>query len=125
MILTVILILISEVWNTAGQVLFKKSTNLLNFSHEKGVRSYVRFLKQVIGQRDIMLGLLAMAAGLVFWLAALSRADLSVVFPLGSVQYILVLLASHFLLSEKNDGMRILGTLFIAAGIALITAGEF
>ena len=124
MIFTVTLILISEIWNTAGQVLFKKSTNALDFTHEGGIKSYARFLRQVIRQREIVLGLLSMAGGLVFWLAALSKAELSVVFPLGSMQYILILFASRLFLSEKSDRMRILGTGLIAAGIALITFGE-
>ena len=50
----------SDVWNTTGHVLFKKSTNALDFRHE----------------------------------------------------------------SERADALRILGTLLIAAGIALITFGE-
>ena len=124
MILTIAFILISEVWNTLGQVLFKQSTNALNFTHTTSIKSYARFLVQVIQHPKILLGLLAMGVGLVFWLAALGRAELSVVFPLGSMQYILILFAARFFLSEKADPARILGTSLITAGIALITFGE-
>ena len=120
MILTISFILLAEVWNTVGQVLFKKSTNALNFNHGKGVKSYVHFLVQVVRQPGIALGLLAMTGGLVFWLAALSRSELSIVFPLGSLQYILILFASRLFLGEENNAMRVLGNLFIAAGIAFI-----
>ncbi len=124
MMLTVFWVLLSELWNTLGQVLFKKSTNRLSFAHEKSLKSYLDFLTQVIGQPRILLGLLAMAAGLIFWLLALSQAELSVVFPLGSIQYILILFASRLFLSETTDALRISGTLLITLGIAFTMLGE-
>jgi len=124
MTLTVFLVLLSELWNTLGQVLFKQSTNRLSFAHEKSLKSYLDFLTQVIGQPRILLGLLAMAAGLIFWLLALSQAELSVVFPLGSIQYILILFASRLFLSETTDALRIFGTLLITLGIAFTMLGE-
>ena len=124
MTFTILSVLFSELWNTLGQILFKKSTNGLNFTHEKNIKSYLDFLAQVIRQPGILLGLLAMAVGLIFWLLALSKAELSVVFPLGSIQYILVLLAARLFLSEQTDAMRISGTVLITLGIVLIMLGE-
>jgi undecaprenyl phosphate-alpha-L-ara4N flippase subunit ArnE len=74
----------------------------------------------VIRRPAILLGLFCLAVGLIFWIAALSQAALSIVFVLGSMQYILILIASRFFLGEKIDRMRLLGTLFIAAGITLV-----
>ena len=120
MIRTVLCVLIAELWNTTGQLLFKKSANALPPATGAGEGAYGLFLKEVIHRPGILVGLFCHAVGLIFWLAALSQAALSVVFVLGSMQYILILAASRFFLGEKIDSMRLLGTLFIAIGITLV-----
>ena len=118
MIRTLIFVLVAEIWNTLGQVLFKKATHGLEGPARK--QDYAVFIRKILKRPEIGLGLLSMAIGLIAWLAALSNADLNIVFPLGSLQYILILFASRFFLSEKIDAPRALGTLFIAGGIVLI-----
>ncbi len=120
MILTILYVLMAEIWNTAGQLLFKKSANALAPAPGAAERDYRFFYKNVIRRPGILLGLVCHAIGLIFWIMALSQAALSVVFVLGSMQYILILIAARFFLGEKIDGMRFLGTLFIAAGITLV-----
>ena len=115
MIRTILYVLIAEVWNTAGQLLFKKSANAFPAMQEKSFKAYGIFFKNVIRRPGILLGLSSMAVGLIFWLVALSQAALSVVFVLGSM-----LIASRIFLDEKIDGRRFLGTLLIAIGIALV-----
>jgi drug/metabolite transporter (DMT)-like permease len=111
MIRTILYVLIAEVWNTAGQLLFKKSANAFPAMQEKSFKAYGIFFKNVIRRPGILLGLSSMAVGLIFWLVALSQAALSVVFVLGSMR---------IFLDEKIDGRRFLGTLLIAIGIALV-----
>ncbi|MFH1208871.1 MAG: EamA family transporter [Candidatus Omnitrophota bacterium] len=120
MIRTILYVLIAEVWNTAGQLLFKKSANTFPAVQGESLRAYGIFFKNAIRHPGILLGLSSMAVGLVFWLVALSQAALSVVFVLGSMQYILILIASRIFLAERIDGRRFLGTLLIAIGIALV-----
>ena len=117
MIRTLVLVFIAEVWNALGQVLFKKATNGLDFDLRI---SYSSFLIKVTRRPEVALGLVSMAIGLVAWLAALSNAELSIVFPLGSIQYILIFFAARIFLSERIDAMRIFGTALITAGIVLI-----
>jgi drug/metabolite transporter (DMT)-like permease len=114
----------AEIWNTAGQLLFKKSANALPILPGARWRDYGVFLKKVIRLPGILMGLGCLAIGLIFWLIALSQAALNVVFVLGSMQYILILIASRIFLGEKIDGMRFLGTLFIATGITLVACGS-
>jgi len=121
MIRTVLYVLIAETWNTAGQLLFKKSAKTLPPVSGADWRTYGTFLKDLLRRPGILLGLMSMAVGLIFWLAALSQAALNVVFVLGSMQYILILIFSRLFLGEKIDGNRLLGTFFIALGIILVT----
>ena len=120
MIKAILYVVIAEIWNATGQLLFKRSANAFPPVQGRDWRAYGNFLKGVMRRPGILLGLLSMAVGLVFWLAALSQAALSVVFVLGSMQYILILIASRFFLGEKINGMRFLGTLFIVTGITLV-----
>ncbi|MEI7752745.1 MAG: EamA family transporter [Candidatus Omnitrophota bacterium] len=120
MIRTILFVLMAEIWNTAGQLLFKKNANAFPLTSGAGWEGYGSFLKNVIRRPGILLGLACHAIGLLFWIAALSQAALSIVFVLGSMQYILILVASRVFLGEKIDRMRFLGTLFIATGIALV-----
>ena len=120
MIRTILYVLIAEIWNTAAQLLFKRSANTFPPIQGGGLKAYGDFFGNVIRRPHILLGLLFMAIGLIFWIAALSQAALSVVFVLGSMQYILILIASRFFLGERIDGARLWGTLFIATGITLV-----
>jgi drug/metabolite transporter (DMT)-like permease len=120
MIRTILFVLIAEIWNTAGQLLFKKSANAFPAVKGGSLKAYGAFLKDVIRRPGILLGLFCLAVGLIFWLAALSQAALSVVFVLGSMQYVLILIASRVFLAERIDGRRFLGTLLISIGIALV-----
>ena len=69
----------------------------------------------------IWIGLLAMTIGMAVWLMALAQADLSLVFSIGSVQYVMILFLAHYLLGEKIDKMKLAGTFLVVLGIILIT----
>jgi drug/metabolite transporter (DMT)-like permease len=58
--------------------------------------------------------------GAVLWLLVLSRAPLSVAYPFVGLGFILTLIAGASYLHEDVSWVRILGTVFIAAGCALV-----
>ncbi len=120
MIKIILLVLMAEITGTAGQILFKKGTGQLGYQNFKQFSTYLAFTKKILGIPVIWLGLLLVGSGLFFWLAALAGSDLSVVFPLGSMQYILVLIASRLFLKEKMDRKKLIGTLLVVAGIMVI-----
>lgn len=122
MIKILFLILFAEIWNTLGQVLFKKATNRLGKHHLKGLRSYLNFVKEVLGMPVVWFGLGSMALGLVVWLVALAQTDLSIAFPVGSLQYVLILMAARLFLGERIDGMKLVGNLLVVTGIIFIAA---
>ena len=117
----IILVIIAEIFTAIGQVMLKKSTNFLERYSLRGVRNNIRFLSEVLSKPSIWIGLFAMAIGLFVWLIALAQGDLSFVFPIGSLQYILILYLAHVFLGEKIDKMKVIGTLLVVFGIVLIT----
>jgi len=121
MLKVVLLVFLAELWNTAGQVLFKKGTNAIEVRSLRGVKNHLVFLKEIMAKPAVWLGFGSMAAGLVIWFIALAGADLSVVSPMGSMQYIIILIAAHFLLGEKINFLKLTGTLLVVLGIVLLS----
>jgi uncharacterized membrane protein len=121
MIKLIILIFIAEFLFTVGHVFFKKAANQLGKpSLQKGHRTYLVFVGGVLGLPAVWWGVTIIALALVVWLGALSKGELSLVYPLSSLQYLMTLIAASVFLKEKMDSMKIIGTLFIVAGIALM-----
>ena len=121
MLKTVILILFAEMWHAVGQIFFKKGTNSLEVRSLRGIGANIVFLKNIAAKPAVWFGFGSMAVGFLIWLTALAGADLSIVSPLGSMQYILVLISAHFFLGEKINLPKLIGTLLIVAGVALVT----
>jgi EamA-like transporter family. len=121
MVKILLLVLLSEAITVAGQILFKKSTNTLGVYDLNSAHGRIRFLSEIITRPTLWLGVLIMGIGLVVWLFAIAQGDLSLVFPLGSIQYILVLFLANKFLGEKIDRMKLIGTLLVMAGIVLMS----
>ena len=120
MVKTFIFVLIAEFCMAAGHVCFKKSASQFsrNITDGKLRKNFIRFLSQ---PTKLWIGIIVMVIGLFFWFEALGSGELSVVYLLGSVQYILLLIASHFFLNEKINHPKLIGTLLIGLGIIFIT----
>ncbi|MEA3494035.1 MAG: EamA family transporter [Candidatus Margulisiibacteriota bacterium] len=69
----------------------------------------------------VFMGLACFALSSVFWLFVLSRLELSLVYPMVSVAYILVALASMFLFKEQVTLIRWTGIFVIIFGVFLIS----
>ncbi len=116
----ILLILLSEICNVTGQIFFKKGTNAIDAGQMRGVAGHIGYIKNALSANYIWLGFSFQVLCVATWLVALAQADLSFVFPAGSIQYILILFGAHIFLGEKIDRMKIAGTLFVMAGIVLI-----
>ena len=121
MVKIILLVLAAEIITAIGHLLFKKTTNMMEAYDLRKIDNHFRFLRDVFAKPSIWLGLAACAAGLIIWLMALAQGDLSLVYPLGSVQFVLILFSAHIFLDEKIDKMKLLGTFFVVLGIVFIT----
>ncbi|NDJ85670.1 MAG: EamA family transporter [Chloroflexi bacterium] len=66
-------------------------------------------------------GLFTYGLGVLFWLVALSRLDVSYLYPFASLSYVGVTLGSYFFFSEHINRMRLAGITIIILGV--IVAG--
>ena len=121
MVKIILLVLLSEAITVIGQILFKKSTNTIGTYNLRNGSDRIHFLSEIFTRPHLWLGFLALGFGLIVWLLAIAQGDLSLVFPIGSLQYILILFLAHKFLGEKIDRMKLIGTLLVMAGIVLMS----
>ncbi len=81
----------------------------------------VGYLRRVLRQPWIWSGILAYLLEFVVAVAVLSVAPLSVVFPLFSLSYCGVAIASHTLLGERLGVRNVAAIAFITAGAAIVS----
>jgi uncharacterized membrane protein len=72
----------------------------------------------------IVAGVVLLGLHLALYLLALRRADLSFALPLTAASYPLSALMARFYLREDVGTARWIGTLLIAAGVAIVALGE-
>lgn len=117
------MVLIIEIWGVAGQVFFKKAINTIETPDLRDFHSYINFIKKIISMPRIWLGLGCVTIGIIAWLAVLAQADLSMVYPMESMQYLVALVFAGFFLREKIGRIKIFGTVLIIFGIIFISLG--
>ncbi len=116
---TLMLVLITELWMTIAQICFKKSANHLSLEAKDPRQWVAALLKAVLQTPLLWAGIALMLGGMLFWFAALSSGDLSFVYLLGSVQYVIMLAFARWFLKEDINAGKLIGTLLITLGIIL------
>jgi undecaprenyl phosphate-alpha-L-ara4N flippase subunit ArnE len=66
------------------------------------------------------LGLTFYVMGAAFWLMVLSKLDLSLAYPMLALTYVLIPLASQFILGEQVPALRWLGVGVIFVGVVIV-----
>jgi drug/metabolite transporter (DMT)-like permease len=117
---SLILFVSAIILEVVATVLFKKGTSRLANSFRKGWLSHLDNITNALKTKEIALGIFLYAIEYVFWIAFLASVDISKAFPLSSVQIVLILLASKFILKERITQRRWLGGLLIMIGIYLV-----
>jgi drug/metabolite transporter (DMT)-like permease len=117
---SILYILISVLGSAIGQLLLKKGMNMMG-PVTLNMNQIPSIVWQMVTNLNVFLGLVIYLVGTVFWLAALSRVDLSYAYPLASFQYIIMLVASWMMFDEKITLSRLLGTAVIGIGVFLIS----
>jgi drug/metabolite transporter (DMT)-like permease len=116
---SLVYILVSGVLGVTGQLVIKRGLVALG---TQGLRpdGVPAFLASLALNPLIVGGLAVYILGTLFWLVALSRLDLSYAYPFASLNYVLVLLASWFVLGELPSATRLAGVALICLGVCAI-----
>jgi len=120
MFITILIVLLQTVAMTAGDLLLAKGMKQIG---DIAVLSpSVLLMKMSLTLRNvwILTGIACLAISLLFWLAALSRAPLSLVVPMTAVAYVLNAFAAKYILLETVSALRWTATGVIALGVLLL-----
>lgn len=101
-----------------GQLLMKKGMMMF------GAFPADQFLKNIIPMvlnPFVFAGISCFGFSAITWLVVLSRMELSKVYPMVSVAYILVAIASYIFFKENLSMIRIVGIAVIMLGVVLIS----
>jgi drug/metabolite transporter (DMT)-like permease len=118
--MSVEVLLLLALWTLAeavGQILFKRGVDTL----EAGEAQFgLATLRKALASPAIIAGVLVHVVEFGIWIEILGRLPLSVAFPLESISYVTVLVATRVFLREAVPPRRWAGVGLICAGIAVL-----
>jgi len=107
--------------NAAAQLLLKVATRPLAQFSNFDAATLVASVLLLARSPHFWAGMFAYGASLCVWLAALSKAPVSVAYPMLSIGYIVVAAASVLWLGETLSASKLLGILLICGGVILVS----
>ena len=109
----------SAVFVVAGHLMIKAGLNALTPSVH-GASLAARMLHAIL-QPQVVGGLLVYGMGTVCWMRTVSKTEISFIYPLSSINYVLVVAASTVFFQEVISPKRAAGVLTIVLGMILMT----
>ena len=113
------LILTGVLLNAAAQLLLKAGTNAVGH-FEFHLENIVPIGLKIAFQPFIMGGMACYAVSLVIWIMALSRAPVSIAYPMLSIGYVVNALVAHYWFGEALMAQKMLGIGVIIIGVVLV-----
>jgi len=109
-----ILILISIILGTFGQIAQKMGMNIIGKIDLKDVFSMKIF--SIITQKYVFLGIVLYLFASVTWLVVLSKEEVSYAYPLIGLGYVFVAIISKLVFNENLTYFRLIGIILITVG---------
>jgi len=120
--IAVIYILISVVTGAVGQVMLKKGMMSLG-PLTLTAKDLISTVLKIGTNPFVFFGLAIYVGGIIFWLVALSRVDLSFAYPFASLSYVLMMAASWIFFKENITLFKVAGSAVIIVGVWLVSRG--
>jgi multidrug transporter EmrE-like cation transporter len=108
----------SSVFVVCGHSLIKAGLNAATL--DPSGKSGLAALLHLVTRQEVLLGLLIYLLGTVCWMAAVAQKEISFLYPLTSVNYVLVVGASVLFFHEAISARRAAGVIVIVIGMILI-----
>jgi len=118
---TAILIAIIVLADSVGDVLLTKGMRQVGEVSTFAPRALLAIARRAIRNHHFLASIVFMVTHFVGFLAVLSWADLSVVFPATTLVYVIGTLAAKFILQETISMHRWAGTMLVCLGVGLVS----
>jgi drug/metabolite transporter (DMT)-like permease len=125
-----IVLFIAFSFEAVGVVILKRGIDQISarFQERKASVSYAKNVLKLVGNwfanKNVLLGLLLETIFFIMLQYLLSQRDVSFIWPLTALSYVLTTIAAQFILHETVDVKRWAGVGLIILGAALITYSE-
>lgn len=113
------LVLCGVLLNAAAQLLLKAGTNAVG-AFEFSRENILPVGWKLASEPHIMTGLACYVVSVVVWIMALSRAEVSIAYPMLSIGYVVNAIAAWYLFGEAMTMMRLGGIGFIIIGVFIV-----
>ena len=119
-----LILFIGLVFEAAGVVLLKKG--ITNIGEVKAITpaEILRVVKSGVMEPNILAGVFFEALFFISLLLLMSKSDISFLWPLTSLSFVMTTLAALMFLGEKVTSVRWAGVILIVIGAALISYSE-
>lgn len=107
--------------SSSAQILLKTGMREIGQIHTLESKRIMQLIFSLALNWRIVAGLAMYVFGTFFWLILLSRIDLSLLYPFGALQYLIVFALSYYFLGEQIGAGRIIGALVVLLGIFIIS----
>jgi multidrug transporter EmrE-like cation transporter len=119
-LISFILIVTGVMLNVAAQLLIKSGTNAIGY-FEYTRENILPIGWKLATEPHIIGALTCYVVGVVVWILALSRVQVSIAYPLLSLGYIVNAVAAHYLFSEAITPSKMIGMGIIIVGVVVIS----
>ena len=119
-----LILLIGLAFEAAGVVFLKKGVMQVGEVRKVSVAEIVRIVKAGLANTSVLLGVCFEGLFFVSLLVLLAQSDISFLWPLTALSFVLTTLAALIFLGERVSSVRWTGVVFIMLGAALISYSE-
>ena len=119
--LVFLIVSFSILLNAFGQVSLKYGMNAYGSVDFSDLKKVVFMFFQPF----VFVGLCLYVISTIFWLVSLSNADLSFIYPLNAVSFVLVAILARVVFKEYFNLTKLAGFFFVMLGAAIIGVGRF
>ncbi len=109
----IILMIFCTIFTTVGQVMFKITSNSIQYS-----------ILALLTNLPFILGLISYGIGALLLITALKYGELSVLYPIVSLTFVSVVIASALMFAEPITVIKIFGIGSIILGVSLLPRGK-
>lgn len=107
-------------FSTTGELFLKRGMNEIGSFDFASVSTIVPTFIKILSNPFIWAGFIGFMGGSVFWLSVISRVPLSLAYPMLALSYVIVVVESWIFLGEGLHPLRIIGSLVVGVGVALV-----